>query len=656
MKKLFTNLKVFMTLLLLCGVCSAWGETATLSSVSTKNVAGTGVASVSLNFGNVTCTVERTGGANNPGFYTSSGIVRYYKNDKMTLSVPSGYIITKVEFAMESGVVGVGTASPTGLSSDNKTWTGNSESVSFIAGATVRIKSITVTYAAQKNVSGIAVKTPPSKTAYYVGEDFDPAGLVITATYDDENTEDIAYTEANKDKFSFSGFNSEAVATNQEITVTYGEKSATFNVDVDAARTLNSIEVATNPIKMVYEVGESLDLAGLVVNGIFSKGDPEAVEYISDPAAGTTLNVVGTTTVTLTSVDNPGLSTSFNVTVKAIEGDRLTLAETGVSGSSYSAWGTSYTAPSGAVYTGLSAGSNSSIQLRSDATKDKPASGIISTTSGGFIKKVKVAWESHTAADRELEVFGSNVAYASVADLVDNVKKGTSLGTIKNGTSTELVIDGNYAYVGVRSKSGAMYLSSITFVWGTQATVEISPAGWATACLPFNVTVTGADAYYVTVEGGNLTKAEARVIPAGAGVLLKGVKDETTTATFTISADAPDTDDNMMIGSLAGETFSGGATYYILSTGAKGVGFYWDAITEDEGATAKCAAGKAVLAVPTTAGIKSSFSLDDETTSIHNSQFTIHNSENVMYNLNGQVVGKDYKGIVIVNGKKMLNK
>lgn len=31
-------------------------------------------------------------------------------------------------------------------------------------------------------------------------------------------------------------------------------------------------------------------------------------------------------------------------------------------------------------------------------------------------------------------------------------------------------------------------------------------------------------------------------------------------------------------------------------------------------------------------------------------------ANNVMYNLAGQKVGKDYKGIVIVNGKKMLNK
>ena len=53
-----------------------------------------------------------------------------------------------------------------------------------------------------------------------------------------------------------------------------------------------------------------------------------------------------------------------------------------------------------------------------------------------------------------------------------------------------------------------------------------------------------------------------------------------------------------------------------------------------------------VLAVPpTTTGISS----------IHNSQFTIHNDA-PMYNLAGQRVNKNYKGIVIQNGKKFIKK
>lgn len=32
-------------------------------------------------------------------------------------------------------------------------------------------------------LTGIAITTPPTKTAYNAGETFDPAGMVVTATY-----------------------------------------------------------------------------------------------------------------------------------------------------------------------------------------------------------------------------------------------------------------------------------------------------------------------------------------------------------------------------------------------------------------------------------------------------------------------------------------
>ena len=51
--------------------------------------------------------------------------------------------------------------------------------------------------------------------------------------------------------------------------------------------------------------------------------------------------------------------------------------------------------------------------------------------------------------------------------MYDNSKQGTKLGTIVKGTSTELTIEGDYEYIGLRSNSGAMYLTSITITWET---------------------------------------------------------------------------------------------------------------------------------------------------------------------------------------------
>ena len=142
--------------------------------------------------------------------------------------------------------------------------------------------------------------------------------------------------------------------------------------------------------------------------------------------------------------------------------DHLDRSFTGVTdgATSYSSWN-GKTGDSGAVYAGNSAGSNDSIQLRS-----KDNSGIISTTSGGNIKKVIVVWESNTLAGRTLNVYGKNEAYSSTSELYNDTTQGDLLGTIVKGSSNLLIIDDSYRYVGVRSDDGAMYLSSIYFKWG----------------------------------------------------------------------------------------------------------------------------------------------------------------------------------------------
>lgn len=124
-----------------------------------------------------------------------------------------------------------------------------------------------------------------------------------------------------------------------------------------------------------------------------------------------------------------------------------------------------------AAYSGNSGGSNTTIQLRSNNNN----SGIVSTTSGGKIKTVTVDWYSGTSDGRVLNVYGSNSAYTAASDLYDNDKQGTLLGTIVKGTSTELTISGEYAYIGVRSNSGAMYLNSITFSWEQTTTAGSAP-------------------------------------------------------------------------------------------------------------------------------------------------------------------------------------
>lgn len=142
--------------------------------------------------------------------------------------------------------------------------------------------------------------------------------------------------------------------------------------------------------------------------------------------------------------------------------DVLNNTWTGITGTSYTVFADK-TANSNAVYAGQCAGGNSSIQLRSTNSN----SGIVTTTSGGKLKKVTVTWNSNTSDGRTLNIYGSNTAYTAAANLYSNSDQGTLLGTIVKGTSTELEISDDYTYVGMRSYSGAMYLDKISIDWET---------------------------------------------------------------------------------------------------------------------------------------------------------------------------------------------
>lgn len=142
--------------------------------------------------------------------------------------------------------------------------------------------------------------------------------------------------------------------------------------------------------------------------------------------------------------------------------DKLTADMLAATGSTYTAF-SGVTATSPAVYAGKSATSYSAIQLRSSGSD----CGIVTTVSGGKLKKVKVVWNTNTSDSRDLEIYVSNTPYTDATQLYDTGNQaGEKIGSLnKANGDTELEIVGDYQYVGVRSKSSAIYLDSIEFVW-----------------------------------------------------------------------------------------------------------------------------------------------------------------------------------------------
>lgn len=132
--------------------------------------------------------------------------------------------------------------------------------------------------------------------------------------------------------------------------------------------------------------------------------------------------------------------------------------------SAYSAWENKVGA-SGAIYAGktLSSATQDYFQFTNSTSGNSAYAGIITTGSGGKVKKVVVDWGTTTS--RTLNIYGSNTAYAATSQLYNSNTYGTLLGTIVQGTSTTLNIAGDYTYVGIISSSGAVYLPSISIYW-----------------------------------------------------------------------------------------------------------------------------------------------------------------------------------------------
>ena len=114
--------------------------------------------------------------------------------------------------------------------------------------STTQLGTFTITRSGggEPTLSSIAVKTAPTKTTYTEGEYFAPTGLVITKTMSDASTSDVAYSD-NEGDFTFTPSTATALTTgNTTVTITYGGKSTTQAITVNAVAPTYSVTYNAN--------------------------------------------------------------------------------------------------------------------------------------------------------------------------------------------------------------------------------------------------------------------------------------------------------------------------------------------------------------------------------------------------------------------------
>lgn len=167
------------------------------------------------------------------------------------------------------------------LSSPDMSTYGNKTVTVTFDGKTVDFSILVV------DISGIEIKTPPTKQEYLVGDALDSTGLTVLAKYTDGTSGTIT------SGFTVSELDSSSIGE-KEITVTYKNHTAAFKVLVYE---LQGIRITHYPEKTYYRVGETFDPTGLVVVAL--RTDNTEKEITDYTVSGFDSSKAGTKTITV---------------------------------------------------------------------------------------------------------------------------------------------------------------------------------------------------------------------------------------------------------------------------------------------------------------------------------------------------------------------
>lgn len=237
-------------------------------------------------------------------------------------------LVTAITFLSSAILVGCGEEKVSSSSS-------SAPSVSSIGTVTSSNSSVSApssaTSEATKQVTGIEITTQPTKTVYKEGEKFNPAGMVVTATYDDDTTAPVTdYTYSNHNALSIE---------DTEIVISYEGFTATVTIKVEKV-----YDVTVEALQTYRFEAEDLDTSeatlredfiaanrGFIENGAEASGGHNLCGYNPGSKFHISLNLMENATLYITAsmsdtdtnydLDSQGLKIEMDDTVLSSQND-----------------------------------------------------------------------------------------------------------------------------------------------------------------------------------------------------------------------------------------------------------------------------------------------------------------------------------------------
>ncbi len=509
-------------------------------------------------------------------------------------------------------------------------------------------------------VTGIEVTTPPTKTTYDAGDNFVATGMVVTASLSTgENSDPDEWTQA-VTGYTVTPTTFEGLET--YVTITYSGKETTQDVTVNR-KAVTDVSLNKASTSITYGNKETLTAtiapADATITTVSWTSSNESVATVKDGVV--TAMAVGTATITVTTTD--GSFTDECVVTVTANSSKPSLTETifeetfaNVSSNENAAIDLDELDNSGWTKDGDVYGNDGTYGAR--MAKGKGGGSLTTPAISGMKTGAVVSFKARGWDDDEttISLSGTNctVSPTSFTDLSYTSLSNKEVTVTVTGDNPKITFS---AASGVRIKIDDIVITQTK----STADVKLSATGYASYCSPFALDLTPTDDYAAyAVTGTDDTSVTFSKIPGKVAANTPFILFNEDNARETVNLPIIEDDDagiaavsgNMLAGTLSPTyvtTVNGDYTNFGLSGGSF--------VKINAGTIPANKAYLPVLTanVPNEARAFNIVFEDGETTGIKNVEVRKFNAE-TYYNLAGQRVDANHKGIVIVNGKKFFNK